>query len=75
MDIVTKVIGALGVAGTVRGLLAVWAGWEEYSIGRAEESPQRQTKGKDGMVYGAMMVAGAVSIATAIIAAMNAFNF
>lgn len=75
MDIVTKVIGALGVAGTVRGLFAVWSGWEEFTLGKAEENPQRQSKGKEGMVYGAMMVAGAVSIATSIIVAMNAFNF
>lgn len=75
MDIVTKVITALGVAGTVRGLFAVWSGWEEFTLGKAEENPQRQSKGKEGMVYGAMMVAGAVSIATGIVVAMNAFNF
>ncbi|MFH6639599.1 hypothetical protein PFZ59_00645 [Streptococcus suis] len=75
METVKVVIGALGVAGTIRGLFAVWAGWEEFSIGKAEENPQRQSKGKDGMVYGSMMAAGAVSIATAIITAMNAFKF
>lgn len=75
MDTVKIVIGALGVAGTVRGLFAVWSGWEEFSIGKAEENPQRQSKGKDGMIYGGMMAAGAVSIATAIITAINAFQF
>lgn len=75
METVKLVIGALGVAGTVRGLFAVWSGWEEFTLGKAEENPQRQSKGKDGMVYGAMMVAGAVSIATGIIASLNAFRF
>ncbi|HEL2155937.1 MULTISPECIES: hypothetical protein [Streptococcus] len=75
MEVVKTVIGALGIAGTIRGLFAVWSGWEEFSIGRAEENPQRQSKGKDGMVYGAMMVAGAVSIATAIITTLNSFRF
>ncbi|HEM3613102.1 TPA: hypothetical protein U1C24_002256, partial [Streptococcus suis] len=55
METVKVVIGALGVAGTIRGLFAVWAGWEEFSIGKAEDNPQRQSKGKDGMVYGSMM--------------------
>lgn len=75
MEVVKTVIGALGVAGTVRGLFAVWSGWEEYSIGKAENNTQRETKGKDGMIYGGMLAGGAVSFATAIITALNSFRF
>ncbi|HEM3640565.1 TPA: hypothetical protein U1C43_001793 [Streptococcus suis] len=75
MDTVTTVITALGVAGTVRGLFAVWSGWEEYSVGKVERDTQRETRGKDGMIYGGMMAVGAASIAAAIVAAMTGFNF
>ncbi|WP_155964037.1 hypothetical protein [Streptococcus ruminantium] len=75
MDVFKTVVTALGVAGTIRGLFAVWSGWEEYSIGRAERDTQRETRGKDGMIYGGMMAAGAVTVATMIITAMNALRF
>lgn len=75
MDLIKTIIGALGVAGTIRGLFGVWSGWEDYSIGKQNEDPQRQTRGQSGMIYGGMMAAGAATIATTIVTALGALKF
>lgn len=75
MDLIKLVIGALGVAGTIRGLFGVWSGWEEYSIGKQNDDPQRQTRGQSGMIYGGMMAAGAASMASYIVAALSGLRF
>lgn len=75
MDLIKTIVGALGVAGTIRGLFGVWSGWEDYSIGKQNEDPQRQTRGQSGMIYGGMMAAGAATVATTIVAALGGLRF
>ncbi|WP_231112784.1 hypothetical protein [Streptococcus dysgalactiae] len=62
MEMLKTVITALGVAGTVRGLMGVWSGWEEFTIGKETQAPQKQKQGEAGMIYGGMMAAGAVTM-------------
>ncbi|ELY5747652.1 hypothetical protein PJ262_03075 [Streptococcus dysgalactiae] len=75
MEMLKTVITALGVAGTVRGLMGVWSGWEEFTIGKETQAPQKQKQGEAGMIYGGMMAAGAVTIATGIITALGGLHF
>ena len=75
MDIATKIIAALGAAGSIRGLFSIYSGWVDYSLGNKNENAQQQDKGSAGMTYGAMMVAGSVGIAASIIAALGQFSF
>lgn len=75
MSLVTTVIGALGVVGTVRGLFGVWQGWEAFSIGKKNDNIQQQERGQSGMLYGGMMAAGAATIAAGIVTALNNLSF
>lgn len=75
MDLIQKVVVALGAVGTIRGLFGIWNGWETYSIGKKNDNPQQQEQGISGMTYGAMMAAGSVAIAAAIGAALGAIRF
>lgn len=75
MDLVVKVVTALGVIGTARGLFNIWSGWETYSLGKKNDNPQEQDRGQGGMLYGAMMAAGSAGIASGIVAVLQGLSF
>lgn len=75
MDVVIKVITAVGGALTVGGLISVLLGWNEFRQGVANDDARSSDKGSQKMVLGGVTALITGSITAAIIVALNAIKF
>ncbi|TYC47999.1 hypothetical protein ESZ50_10235 [Weissella muntiaci] len=71
MEIVIKLVTALGTVGVVIGLFAVYTGYMKFSTGQKNDNGPAVDQGIQSMVLGGVMAAMSGGIAATIIAALN----
>lgn len=75
MEMVTKIIGILGIVGSIRGAFVAYSGYEDYFLGKKNENSQQQDKGQAGMLFGAVMMIVSGGIATYIVTQLGGISF
>lgn len=75
MDIVTKIVTALGGIGTVVGLIWALLGFITFLQSKKNQDRKGQDDGLESILYGGILTVGAPSIAAGIIAALGQISF